>query len=71
MRVSVCLRVAAVLFAALIAVPPAEAAETQCKGLKSEACSSNSGCSWVKPYKTKAGRDVAGFCRKKAGKKAG
>ena len=28
-------------------------------------CASNSDCSWVKSYKAKSGKEVAGFCRKK------
>jgi hypothetical protein len=41
------------------------AAESVCKGLANEACTSNTGCSWVKPHKAKSGKDIAGFCRKK------
>jgi hypothetical protein len=41
------------------------AAETPCKGLKTDACTGNTTCSWVKPYKTKKGKEIAGFCRKK------
>jgi hypothetical protein len=41
------------------------AAENACKGLATEACTSNNGCSWVKPYKAKSGKEIAGFCRKK------
>jgi hypothetical protein len=48
----------------------APAADPVCKGLATAACSSNASCSWVKPYKTKKGKDVAGFCRKKVTKKA-
>lgn len=42
-----------------------QAAETVCKGLANEVCASNSDCSWVKSYKAKSGKEVAGFCRKK------
>jgi hypothetical protein len=47
----------------------AAAANTVCKGLATDACSSSAGCSWVKPYKTKKGKEISGFCRKKAGAK--
>ena len=50
----------------LAATPSLQAAETACKGLATDACSGNTGCSWVKPHKTKKGKDIAGFCRKKA-----
>jgi hypothetical protein len=51
------------------AAAPAHAAETVCKGLATEVCSGNAGCSWVKPYKTKKGKEIAGFCRKKITRK--
>ena len=47
-----------------------QAAEIVCKGLANAACTGNTACSWVKPYKTKKGKEVAGFCRKKTSKKA-
>ena len=54
------------LFAALVSGNlTAQAADSACKGLTTQACSTNTSCSWVKPYKRK-GKDVAGFCRKKA-----
>jgi hypothetical protein len=51
------------------AAMPAHAAETVCKGLATQVCSGNAACSWVKPYKTKKGKDIAGFCRKKVTRK--
>ena len=42
-----------------------QAADSVCKGLANAACTGNSVCSWVNPYKTKKGKEVAGFCRKK------
>jgi hypothetical protein len=42
---------------------------SECKGLEQNACSGNQRCSWVKPYKTTKGRDVAAFCRKKPERK--
>ncbi len=42
-----------------------QAADPVCKGLATDACSTNAECSWVKPYKTKKGKEVSGFCRKK------
>lgn len=47
-------------------LPAAQAAETVCKGLTTDPCKANSGCSWVKAHKIKSGKEVAGFCRKKA-----
>jgi hypothetical protein len=47
-------------------MPVARAAETVCKGLATDICKGNSGCSWVNSYKTKKGKQTAGFCRKKA-----
>jgi hypothetical protein len=54
---------------AIAGVAQVNAAETVCKGLATAACSSNDGCSWVKSYKTKKGKEVAGFCRKKVSRK--
>ncbi len=39
-----------------------------CKGLSKSKCESNSDCSWVKSYKTKAGKSVDAYCRTKSGK---
>ena len=65
-----------ILFYSIIAISAAliggsltaQAADSACKGLTTQACSTNTSCSWVKPYKRK-GKDVAGFCRKKASHK--
>lgn len=50
-------------------IPSGHAAEIVCKELATATCSSNASCSWVKSYKTKKGREVAGFCRKKVARK--
>lgn len=49
-----------------VGLPATRAAETVCKGLANDACTGNGGCSWVKPHKIKSGKEIAGFCRKKA-----
>jgi hypothetical protein len=49
--------------------PFLNAAESTCKGLVNDVCSKNTVCSWVDPYKTKKGKEIAGFCRKKAVRK--
>jgi hypothetical protein len=46
------------------------AAESACKGLTTDACGKKAECSWVDPYKTKKGKEIAGFCRKKAVRKS-
>jgi len=56
--------------AALIGISSTQAAETVCKGKATAACTGETNCSWVKPYKLKGGKDVAGFCRKKPSHKA-
>jgi hypothetical protein len=49
----------------------AGATETSpCKGLSEVACLAEKGCSWVKPGKTTAGKERAGYCRKKPVKKS-
>lgn len=48
----------------------AENAPSPCKGHAETACKADASCSWVKPRKSKAGKDIAGFCRSKPGKKA-
>jgi hypothetical protein len=48
-----------------------KAAETSnCKGVDQSACQANDTCSWVRAYKTKSGKQVSAFCRKKPGKKS-
>jgi hypothetical protein len=65
------MRITSYLLAATIAAFGATgvlAADTTnpCKGLANQACTGNTSCSWVKPYKIKkSGKEVAGFCRKK------
>jgi hypothetical protein len=61
---------AAVVIGSLAVRFPIQAAESACKGLATEACAGNAGCSWVKPHKTKKGKDIAGFCRKKASRQS-
>ena len=39
-----------------------------CKGMSKSKCESSSDCSWVKSYKTKAGKTVNAYCRTKSGK---
>ena len=39
-----------------------------CKGLEMDACQSNDSCSWIKPYETKNGVKVDGYCRSKPNK---
>ncbi|WP_319548427.1 hypothetical protein [Desulfogranum marinum] len=39
-----------------------------CKGQSRSKCESSSDCSWVKSYKTKAGKTVDAYCRAKSGK---
>ncbi len=41
-----------------------------CKGVEQSACQTNDTCSWVRAYKTKSGKQVSAFCRKKPGKKS-
>jgi hypothetical protein len=48
-----------------------KAAETNnCKGVEQAACQANDMCSWVRAYKTKSGKQVSAFCRKKPGKRS-
>ncbi|MEN8168082.1 MAG: chromosome partitioning protein ParB [Pseudomonadota bacterium] len=58
----------AVMVIALALFHPVAQAEGKCKGLSKSACSTNSSCSWVKSYKTKAGKNVAAYCRVKSAK---
>lgn len=41
------------------------AGKSICKGLVKAQCGANTSCSWVKSYKTKAGKKVAAHCRSK------
>ena len=66
MRVRGFLLISAVAVGLASGVSGAQAANSPCKGLANAACTGNSACSWVNPYKTKKGKQIAGFCRKKA-----
>ena len=55
---------------ALAQIPALHAAESACKGLHNANCKQNESCSWVKSYKIKSGKEVSGFCRKKASRKS-
>jgi hypothetical protein len=70
MRRCFCFMIAVLAVFAMADVSTVRAADAACKGLATEACSGNGSCSWVKPYKTKKGKEIAGFCRKKVGKKS-
>ncbi|SNZ19780.1 hypothetical protein [Cohaesibacter gelatinilyticus] len=48
-----------------LGVGSAEAAE--CKGKSKSACGSDNSCTYVNSYKTKTGKKVDGYCRKKGG----
>ncbi len=50
--------------------PAKKKADSPCKGLAEAACGTNTGCSWVKASKTKAGKDIKAYCRLKPAKKA-
>lgn len=50
--------------AALTLMPAA--ADNTCKGQSQQACDSTAGCTWVKGYARKDGREVAPYCRVKA-----
>ncbi len=45
---------------------PAKKAASACKGLDEKACGANTGCSWIKATKTKAGVDRKAYCRLKS-----
>jgi hypothetical protein len=66
MRTAIFILVGAFVAGFGFGLPDVQAAEPVCKGFASEACTGNSDCSWVKPHKIKSGKEVAGFCRKKA-----
>lgn len=40
-------------------------APSACKGLDEKACGANTGCSWIKATKTKAGVERKAYCRLK------
>jgi len=42
-----------------------------CKGLDVKACGAQAGCSWVNSYKTKKGKSINAYCRKKSAKTPG
>lgn len=52
--------------AVIAASGSAVAADSPCKGLDNAACTKAEACGWVKTYKTKKGRVVNAFCRKKS-----
>lgn len=56
-------------FFAVLPLGALSAAESACKGLQNGPCKQNESCSWVKSYKLKNGKDISGFCRKKATRK--
>jgi hypothetical protein len=65
MRMTVFSLIALLVFGAPGGIAALQAAQNMCKGLATETCTGNQGCSWVKPHKAKSGKDIAGFCRKK------
>ena len=65
MRVPASLCMLALLAGGVFGTSSLQAAESACKGLATDVCSGNAGCSWVKPHKNKNGKEIAGFCRKK------
>jgi hypothetical protein len=65
MRIPALLLTAVFAVGMLTGIHAPQAAENVCKGLANAACLGNGGCSWVKPYKAKSGKEVAGFCRRK------
>jgi hypothetical protein len=42
-----------------------KSAPSACKGLDEKACGANTGCSWIKATKTKAGVERKAYCRLK------
>lgn len=46
-------------------------AESSCKGLVADQCSTKSSCIWVNGYTRKDGRSVKGYCRSRGGKSSG
>ena len=55
------------VFLAVVSISgtPAQAAAKACKGMAMSACEADTGCSWVKSYKSKSGKSVAAHCRSK------
>jgi len=45
--------------------PAKKKAASPCQGLDEKACGANTGCSWIKATKTKAGVDRKAYCRLK------
>jgi len=45
---------------------PAKKAASPCQGLDEKACGANTGCSWIKATKTKAGVERKAYCRLKS-----
>ncbi len=70
MRFSMRVTVALVMAGIALPIPgSAFAAASECKGLDKSGCDGQSGCSWVKSYKTAKGKQVSAFCRKKPERK--
>jgi hypothetical protein len=65
-----CATAAAILAFSLAGASAAEKAPSPCKGIAEAACKVETNCSWVKARKAKTGKEIAGFCRSKPGKKA-
>ena len=64
------LRLIVVATSLVIGMSLAKAETSPCKGLTEAACGANGACTWVKGYKTKKGKDMSAYCRKKPEKKA-
>lgn len=62
--------VAILLSAGALAISQAAHAESSCKELKKEACTSSSSCSWINSYTTKKGNTVDAYCRNKPKQKS-
>lgn len=60
---------AAILVLGIAGANAEEKTPSPCKGLAEAACKADANCSWVKPGKTKAGKEISGYCRLKPGKK--
>ena len=65
------IKIISVLSVALVLslVSGLSSAEGTCKGMEKSACTTDSGCRWIKGYERSDGRSVAGYCRKLPGKK--
>lgn len=64
------LRLLVVATGFVVGMAAAQAETSPCKGLTETACGTNNVCTWVKGHKTKKGKEVAAYCRKKPEKKA-